>query len=58
MDRSTHRAVIVHISEDVWAKIIELTPPHFRPEDTIAIAAAAFVDTCSSTLQSDCKRSS
>jgi hypothetical protein len=43
MDRSTHRAIIVHLPEDLWAKVKAMTPPQFHPQDTIKIAVEAFV---------------
>lgn len=46
MDRPTHRAIIVHLPEELWVKLQAMTPPQFRPEDTVKIAAEAFVLDC------------
>lgn len=58
MNSCFNRAITVHVPEDVWARIVAMTPPQFRPQDTIAIAAAAFVEDGSSSDQQEIDRCS
>lgn len=40
---SGQRAMIVDIPEDMWIKLLTMTPPEFSVQDTILLAIESFI---------------